>query len=134
LTKHQSSLFFVFIFFWLFGAFALNAFETTFVGKTIEITSGTDQTAYFSLLGDQDQTEELTLSIETTSPNLDLRRWVYLEKDKLKLAPAYQHRMLIFIKPPKNLEPGLYQAWIKIESSSLSNKRVIRIPFAVQLL
>lgn len=116
------------------GPSILNAFETTFVGKTIEIEPGTEQTAYLTLLGDQEDSEELILSIESLSPDFDLRRWVYLEKETVKLAPAYQHRMLIFIKPTKNLKSGLYQSWIKIESLSLLNKRVIRIPFAVQLL
>jgi hypothetical protein len=132
--KSQLYLFIVFIFFWLFGALALNAFEVTFVGKTIEMPQGTEQTAYLTLLGDPTLSEEISISIEPISSAPDLRRWVYLEKDNLRLAAGYQHRMLIFIKPPKTLAPGLYQAWIKVESLTKLNKRTVRIPLAVQLL
>lgn len=133
--KSPISLFFAFVFFGLFGPSGVNAFEATFVGSTIEIARGTQQTAYLTLLGDQTQSEEIEVSIEKMFFNnsFDLRRWVYLEKDKLRLEPGYQHRMLIFVKPSAQLTPGLYQAWIKVKSSLTGKTRIVRIPLSVQL-
>jgi hypothetical protein len=135
LTKSSVYLFFIFIFLGLFGVTALNAFEVTFVGNTVDIPRGTQQTAYLTLLGDQEKSEEIELFIEEMFPSssFDLRRWVYLEKNNLRLDSGYQHRLLVFIKPGAALTPGLYQAWIKVKAAQSTTTRVIRIPLSVQL-
>jgi len=132
LTKSQFKLL---LGFFLFLPSLLWSFEATFVGSTVDILRGTQQTAYLTLLGDQEKSEEIKLSIEEmfSSSQFDLRRWVYLEKDSLRLNPGYQHRLIIFIKPAVSLTPGLYQAWIKMKSVRSTTTRVIRIPLTVQL-
>lgn len=139
--KRPFHLLFVFIFFWFLGVSELHAFEVTFVGKTIEITKiegkYPEQTAYITLLSDQNTAADLELSLENDDNNLkitDLKRWLYLEKDKLTLPAGYQHRLVIFVKPKNDLPSGLYKVWIKVQASNLEKKRSIRIPLWVALL